>query len=49
MDKYTREDKKRGTLTLLDNIYTNVTQTPNSIQSGIFKTNLSDYYSIFCI
>ena len=29
IDKYTREDKKRGTSTLLDNIYTNVTQIPN--------------------
>ena len=36
IDKYTREDKKRGTSTFLDDIYTNVTQTPNSIQSGIF-------------
>ena len=36
IDKYTREDKKRGTSTLLDNIYTNLTQTPNLIQSGIF-------------
>ena len=35
IDKYTREDKKRGTSTLLDNIYTNLTQTPNSIKSGI--------------
>ena len=40
---------KRGTSTLLDNIYTNLTQTPNSIQSSIFKTNHSDHYSIFCI
>ena len=46
IDKYTREDKKRGTSTLLDNIYTNLTQTPNSIQSGILKT---DHYSIFGI
>ena len=44
IDKYTRENKKRGTSTLLDNIYTNVTQTPNSIQSSIFKTNISDHY-----
>ena len=37
IDKYNREDKKRGTSTLLDNIYTNVIQTPNSIQSSILK------------
>ena len=49
IDKYTREKKKRGTSTWLDNIYTNLTQTTNSIQSGIFKTKHSDHYSIFCI
>ena len=49
IDKYTREDKKRGSSTLLDNIYTNVTQTPNSIQSDILKTNLLDHYQCFVL
>ena len=49
IDKYTREDKERGTSTLLYIIYTNVTQISNLIQSGIFKTNISDHYSIFGI
>ena len=45
IDKYTTVDKKRGTSTLLDNIYSNVTQ----IHSGLFKTDYSDHYSIFCV
>ena len=49
IDKSTRIDKKRGTYTLMDNIYTNVTQITNTINSGIFKNDYSDYYSIFCV
>ena len=37
------------TATLLDNIYTSVTPNANSIKSGVFKTDISDHYSIFCI
>ena len=49
IDKPTRVDKKRGTYTLLDNIYTNVTQITNTINRGVFKTDYSDHYSIFCV
>ena len=49
IDKPTRVDKKRDTYTLLDNIYTNVTQITNIINSGVFKTDYSDHYSIFCV
>ena len=49
IDKFTRVDEKRGTSSLLDNIYTNVTHTTNDIKSGLFKTQISDHYSIFCI
>ena len=43
IDEPTRVDKKRGTYTLLDNIYTNVTQITNTINSGVFKTALNKY------
>ena len=43
IDKFTRVDS------LLDNIYTNVTHTTSDIKSGLFKTTISDHYSIFCI
>ena len=49
IDKHTRVDKKRGTSTLLDNIYSNVTQITNTIHSGVFRTDYSDHYSIFCV
>ena len=49
IDKYTREDKKKGTATLLDNIYTNTTHIVNSMKTEIFKTDITDHYSIFCI
>ena len=49
IDKYTREDKKKGTASLLDNIYTNTTHIVNSMKTGIFKTDITDHYSIFCI
>ena len=49
IDKCTRVDEKRRTSSLLDNIYTNVTHTANDIKSGLFKTQISDHYSIFCI
>ena len=49
INKHTRVDKKRGTSTLLDNIYSNVTQITNTIHSGVFKTDYSDHYSIFCV
>ena len=49
IDKFTRVDEKRGTSSLLDNIYTIVTHTTNDIKSGLFKTQISDHYSIFCI
>ena len=49
IDKFTRVDEKRRTSSLLDNIYTNVTHTANDIKSGLFKTQISDHYSIFCI
>ena len=49
IDKPTRVDKKMGTYSLLDNIYTNVTQITNTINSGVFKTDYSDHYSIFCV
>ena len=49
IDKHTRVDKKRGTSTMLDNIYSNVTQITNTIHSGVFKTYYSDHYSIFCV
>ena len=49
IDKFTRVDEKRGTSSLLDNIYTNVTHTTSDIKSGLFKTKISDHYSIFCI
>ena len=48
INKHTRVDKKRGTSTLLDNIYSNVTQITNTIHSGVIKTDYSDHYSIFC-
>ena len=38
-----------GTYTLLDNIYTKVAQITNTINSGVFKTDYSDHYSIFCV
>ena len=31
---------------IIDNIYTNISNVP---VSGLFKTNFSDHYSIFCI
>ena len=37
IDKYTREDKKKGTATLLDNIYTNTTHIVISMKTGILK------------
>ena len=40
---------KRDTYTLLDNIYTNVTLITNTINSGVFKTDYSDHYTIFCV
>ena len=49
IDKFTRVGKNTETATLLDNIYTNVTPNANSIKSGIFKTDISDHYSIFGI
>ena len=49
IDKPTRVDKKSGTYSLLDNIYTNVTQISNTINSGVFKTDYSEHYSIFCV
>ena len=49
IDKRTRVDKKRGTSTMLDNMYSNVTQITNTIQRGVFKTDYSDHYSIFCV
>ena len=49
IDKFTRVSKITETATLLDNIYTNVTPNANSIKSGVFKTDISDHYSIFCI
>ena len=33
----------------MDNIFTNVAQSANTINSGSFKTQFSDHYSIFCI
>ena len=49
IDKFTRVDEKRGTFSLLDNIYTNVTHTTSDIKSGRFKTKISYHYSIFSI
>ena len=49
IDKFTRVDEKRGTSSLMDNSYTNVTHTTRDIKSGLFKTNIKDHYSIFCI
>ena len=49
IDNFTRVDEKRGTSSLLDNIYTNVTHTTSNIKRGLFKTKISDHYSIFCI
>ena len=49
IDKFTRVGKITETATLLDNIYTNVTPNANSIKSGVFKTDISDHYYIFCI
>ena len=49
IDKYTRVGEKRGTYSLLDNMYTNVTHTTNDIKSRLFNTQISDHYSIFCI
>ena len=49
IDKHTRVDKKRGTSTTLDNIYSNVTQITNTIHSRVFKTDYSDHYSIVCV
>ena len=49
IDKHTRVDKKTGTSTLLDNIYSNVTQIKNTMHSGVFKTDYPDHYSIFCV
>ena len=34
---------------MLDNIYSNVTQITNTIHSGVFKTDYSDHYLIFCV
>ena len=49
IDKCTRVGKITETATLLDNIYTNVTPNANSIKSGVFKTDISDHYSIFVL
>ena len=49
IDKFTRVGKITETATLLDNIYTNVTPNANSIKSGVFKTDISDHYSIFVL
>ena len=49
IDKYTREDKKKRTATLFDTIYTNTTYIVKSMKTGIFKTDITDHYSIFCI
>ena len=48
IDKF-RVDEMRGTSSLLDNIYTNVTHTANDVKSGLFKTQISDHCSICCI
>ena len=34
---------------MLDNIYSNVTQITNTIHRGVFKTDYSDHYYIFCV
>ena len=47
--QHTQSGQKRDAATLLDNIYTNVKPNANSIESGVFKTDISDHYSIFCI
>ena len=49
IDKFTRVDEKRATSSLLDNIYTNVNHTTSDIKGGLFKTTISDHYSMFCI
>ena len=49
IDTITRVNEKRGSSSLLDNIYTSVTHTTSDIKSGLFKTNISDHYSIFYI
>ena len=35
-------------MTLLDTIFSNVTQITNTIHSAVFKTDYADHYSIFC-
>ena len=45
IDKPTREVNTSSTL--LDNIYTNESESGNICTSGIMKTDFSDYYSIF--
>ena len=42
IDKFTRVDEKRGTSSLLGNIYSNVTHTTSDIKSGLFKNKISD-------
>ena len=37
INKFTKVDEKRGTSSLLDNIYTNVTHTTSDIKSGLFS------------
>ena len=49
IDKPTIVNKKKNTYTLLYNIYTNVTQITNTINSGVFKPDHSAYYSILWV
>ena len=44
INKPTRVHGNRSSI--IDNIYTNISNVP---VSGLFKTNFSDHYSIFCI
>ena len=50
-DKHTRVNKNRSTSELLhdDDMYSNVTQITNTINTGIFKTDYPDHYSILCV
>ena len=44
INKPTRVTEKKSSI--INNIYTNVSKT---VVNGIFKTNFSDHYSIFCV
>ena len=49
IDKPTKVDKKRGTYSLLDNIYTNVTQITNTINSVEYSRLITQTTTLYFV